>query len=83
MHRGHANAEGPGSFEPGPSEEDPAASYSPALICAVPSALEVLTAVFGMGTGGSPPLWPPEIVARVFRDERASASLLSDNMHPS
>ncbi len=28
----------------------------------VPSALASLTAVFGMGTGVSPPLWPPEIV---------------------
>jgi hypothetical protein len=26
----------------------------------VPSALAVFTAVFGMGTGVSPPLWPPE-----------------------
>lgn len=28
----------------------------------VPSALEGLTAVFGMGTGVTPPLWPPEIL---------------------
>ena len=28
----------------------------------VPSALTGLTAVFGMGTGVSPPLWPPEIL---------------------
>lgn len=28
----------------------------------VPSALEGLTAVFGMGTGVAPPLWPPEIL---------------------
>src|SRR2546430_13902854 len=27
---------------------------------AVPSALEGLTAVFGMGTGGTPPIKPPE-----------------------
>src|SRR5438067_4718170 len=27
---------------------------------AVPSALESLTAVFGMGTGGTPPIKPPE-----------------------
>jgi hypothetical protein len=77
MHRyARSNAEGPGSFEPGPSEEDPAASYSPALNCAVPSALEVLTAVFGMGTGGSPPLWPPETEARVLRLEAQWASQL-------
>ncbi len=28
----------------------------------VPSARAGLTAVFGMGTGVSPPLWPPETV---------------------
>src|SRR5207237_3110638 len=28
----------------------------------VPSALAGLTSVFGMGTGVTPPLWPPEIV---------------------
>ena len=27
---------------------------------AVPSALESLTSVFGMGTGGTSPLWPPK-----------------------
>lgn len=28
----------------------------------VPSALEGLTSVFGMGTGVTPPLWPPKSV---------------------
>ena len=28
----------------------------------VPSALAGLTSVFGMGTGVTPPLWPPEIM---------------------
>ena len=28
-------------------------------LAAVPSAQEGLTSVFGMGTGGSPPLWSP------------------------
>ena len=32
----------------------------------VPSALAGLTAVFGMGTGVSPPPWPPEIVRSAF-----------------
>ena len=34
----------------------------------VPSARAGLTAVFGMGTGVSPPLWPPETLrsARVY-----------------
>src|SRR5881275_2254346 len=31
---------------------------------AVPSALEGLTSVFGMGTGGTPPIKPPENVRR-------------------
>ena len=39
----------------------PAASYSPVPpLGTVPSALEGLTAVFGMGTGVSPPPWRPE-----------------------
>ena len=39
----------------------PAASYSPTqLTRAVPSAPKGLTAVFGMGTGGAPSIWPPE-----------------------
>ena len=29
---------------------------------AVPSALEGLTSVFGMGTGVTPPVWPPKTV---------------------
>ena len=29
----------------------------------VPSALAGLTSVFGMGTGVTPPLWPPETLA--------------------
>ena len=32
---------------------------SQGLSSQVPSALEGLTSVFGMGTGGAPPLWPP------------------------
>src|SRR5438067_9057233 len=33
---------------------------------AVPSALEGLTAVFGMGTGGTPPIKPPESVTFAY-----------------
>ena len=41
----------------------PAATYSPTHWArAVPSALRGLTAVFGMGTGVSPPPWPPKPV---------------------
>ena len=44
----------------------------------VPSALAGLTAVFGMGTGVSPPLWPPEIYCQwAFpKDSRASTSTI-------
>ena len=35
---------------------------------AVPSALEGLTSVFGMGTGGTPPLWSPGKYPYVFVD---------------
>ena len=37
---------------------------SQGLSSQVPSALEGLTSVFGMGTGVTPPLWPPKPVAR-------------------
>ena len=36
--------------------QDLAASYSPTLLCVVPSAMKGLTSVFGMGTGISPSL---------------------------
>ena len=38
------------------------ALLSHAVSHAVPSALEGLTSVFGMGTGVTPPLWPPKSV---------------------
>ena len=38
---------------------DLAATDSPAAWAAVPWALEALTAEFGMGSGGIPPLGPP------------------------
>gem|GEM_PF-3920825 len=43
-----------------PRGGDPATTYSPAF--AVPSARAGLTALFGMGRGGAPPLWSPESV---------------------
>jgi hypothetical protein len=43
----------------------------------VPSARAGLTAVFGMGTGVSPPLWPPETVRSA-----GSTILLSDGAAP-
>ena len=49
----------------------------------VPSALAGLTAVFGMGTGVTPPLWPPETSCQSWfshEDSRASTSVVQ---HPS
>ena len=50
-----------------PQEESPpgrrknlAATYSPILLRIVPSATRGLTAEFGMGSGVSLSLWPPE-----------------------
>jgi hypothetical protein len=37
-----------------------AATYSPTLLCAVPSAMRGLTSEFGMGSGISLSLMPPE-----------------------
>ena len=45
-------------------EKSLAATYFPA-VAAVSSALEGLTSVFGMGTGISPPLWPPGIISLI------------------
>ena len=42
------------------SKINPAASYSPTRNRAVPLALAGLTTEFGMGSGGTLPLWPPE-----------------------
>lgn len=36
-----------------------AATYSPTLLCAVPSAMKGLTSEFGMGSGISPSPMPP------------------------
>ena len=50
----------PGSFNPGASKFYPGSDLlSHAVASAVPSALEGLTAVFGMGTGVAPPALPP------------------------
>ena len=42
----------------------------------VPSALAVLTSVFGMGTGVTLPLWPPKSICQGWvRDPRSSGAL--------
>ena len=51
------------------------ARASPAL----PSAMEPLTSVFGMGTGMTTPLWPPAKELRVKNEERGIRS--SDVLH--
>ena len=51
-------------WDPGPSWNYPGGDLlSHAVTSAVPSALEGLTSVFGMGTGVAPPVWPPGTAA--------------------
>ena len=49
----------------------------------VPSALAGLTAVFGMGTGVSPPLWPPEICCQGDARRVEPQALQSKHEHKS
>ena len=59
-----------------PQKDSGSVLLSHNLAVAVSSALEGLTAVFGMGTGGSPPAWPPErrlLRRRAEREESAEA----------
>jgi hypothetical protein len=42
-----------------PEMKSLAATYSPTLLCAVPSAMKGLTSEFGMGSGISPSPLPP------------------------
>jgi hypothetical protein len=44
----------------------------PPLRGAVPSAREGLTSVFGMGTGGTPPLWSPDYLNHVRALQRSN-----------
>ena len=41
----------------------------------VPSALAGLTSVFGMGTGVTPPLWPPETLLNLAQRRATPLSL--------
>ena len=59
---------GPGLW-PGPFKLPGSDLLSHAVTRAVPSAPRGLTAVFGMGTGGAPSIWPPETRFR-FRQNR-------------
>ena len=56
-------------------EKSLAATYFPA-VAAVSSASEGLTSVFGMGTGISPPLWPPGIICLISKTLRACPGLV-------
>ena len=49
----------------------------------VPSALAGLTAVFDMGTGVSPPPWPPEIYKSKVLLEHCIASTNNEKTKPS
>src|SRR5437660_12572999 len=49
----------------------------------VPSALTGLTAVFGMGTGVSPPLWSPKSLSRDSREEVHSGNRAGRHAGPS
>ena len=46
----------------GDKEKSLAASYSSALLCAVPSAMKGLTSEFGMGSGVPPSPMPPSMI---------------------
>ena len=47
----------------------------------VPSALEGLTSVFGMGTGVTPPLWPPKSVVNFERRSGRTGSAATRGLH--
>jgi hypothetical protein len=48
----------------------------------VPSALEGLTSVFGMGTGGSPPLWSPDCYGVPWRIRTPDLLIRSQTLCP-
>ena len=54
---------------------------SHAVAHAVPSALEGLTSVFGMGTGVAPPASPPGIVIRTRRSSSAARRVHHERMN--
>src|SRR4030095_4943094 len=54
------------AFRPGRLNYPGSDLLSHAVTSAVPSALEGLTSVFGMGTGGAPPATPPGIGWQLF-----------------
>ena len=50
----------------------------------VPSALAGFTSVFGMGTGGSPPLYPPDKATNLgFESRQPEDSIASTNIEDS
>ena len=61
---------------PGGFKINPATTYSPRACAQVPSALEGLTSVFGMGTGVPPPVWPPENLCGFIRTFKTSQRIL-------
>src|SRR5439155_13666601 len=67
---GAGNTEGPATVAAGPSSKIRRRPTLPHGDRAVPSAQEGLTAVFGMGTGVSPPPSPPETGSQSGRTVR-------------
>jgi hypothetical protein len=51
-------------------------TYSGMAIATLPSAQNVFTSEFGMGSGGSRSLWPPGKTGRFFVLRRLSRSLI-------
>ena len=49
----------------------------------VPSALAGLTSVFGMGTGVTPPLWPPEHLLSMVREHLEPSIASTSEFDPS
>src|SRR5690606_41814568 len=64
-----------------PFEESGGVLLSQGRTSQVPSALEGLTAVFGMGTGVTPPLWPPKSVVNCERRPGRSGPAATRGLH--
>ncbi len=73
---------GPVLLERGLGDWDLAATYFPTHRCAVSSALEGLTAEFGMGSGVPPPEWPPGNSYVIYKENRRRIFLGREDARP-
>ena len=73
---------GPVLFERGLWRWDLAATYFPTHGYAVSSALEGLTAEFGMGSGVPPPEWPPGNSYVIYKENRRRFFLGREDARP-